>query len=56
VPLWEFDLPDDASIEVEDMLHGNHFTWHGKTHLLDLDPQTRPYAIWRLYPPGAPRP
>ena len=56
VPLWEFGLPDEASLEVEDMLHGNHFTWHGKNHNLELDPQTRPYAIWRLYPPGAPRP
>ena len=30
VPLWEFGLPDDASIEVEDMVTGQHFTWHGK--------------------------
>ncbi|MBP0440597.1 alpha-1,4-glucan--maltose-1-phosphate maltosyltransferase [Tianweitania sediminis] len=56
VPLWEFGLSDHASVEVEDLLQGNRFTWHGKTHNLELDPQTRPYAIWRLYPPGAPRP
>ncbi|MFU0504413.1 alpha-1,4-glucan--maltose-1-phosphate maltosyltransferase [Pseudaminobacter sp. NGMCC 1.201702] len=55
VPLWEFGLPDEASIEVEDLLHGNHFTWHGKSHRIRLDPHERPYAIWRLYPPGAPR-
>ncbi len=55
VPLWEFGLPDDASIEVEDLVHGNRFTWHGKNHTLRLDPQDRPYAIWRLIPPGAPR-
>ncbi len=55
VPLWEFDLPDEASIEVEDLRHGNHFTWHGKTQRLRLDPADCPYAIWRLYPPGAPR-
>ncbi|MCV0397259.1 MAG: DUF3416 domain-containing protein [Rhizobiaceae bacterium] len=55
VPLWEFDLPDDASIEVQDLVHGNRFTWHGKTHTLRLDPHERPYAIWRLIPPGAPR-
>jgi len=52
VPLWEFGLPDDASIEVEDAIHGNRFTWHGKTHSLRLDPQDRPYAIWKLIPPG----
>ena len=52
VPLWEFELPDDASIEVEDVIHGNRFTWHGKTHSLNLDPHERPYAIWKLIPPG----
>ena len=55
VPLWEFDLPDEASIEVQDAIHGNRFTWHGKNHTLRLDPIERPYAIWRLLPPGAPR-
>ena len=52
LPLWEFGLPDEASIEVEDVIHGNHFTWHGKNHVLSLDPHARPYAIWRLLPPG----
>ena len=55
VPLWEFGLPDDASIEVEDLIHGNRFTWHGKLQSLTLEPQDQPYAIWRLIPPGAPR-
>jgi starch synthase (maltosyl-transferring) len=55
VPLWEFGLPDDASIEVRDLLHGNRFTWHGKTQWLDLEPTTRPYAIWQLFAPGVPR-
>ncbi|MGZ9810478.1 alpha-1,4-glucan--maltose-1-phosphate maltosyltransferase [Pseudoroseicyclus sp. H15] len=52
VPLWEFGLPDNGSIEVEDAIHGNRFTWHGKDHMLTLDPQNRPYAIWKLIPPG----
>ncbi|KAA9007841.1 alpha-1,4-glucan--maltose-1-phosphate maltosyltransferase [Histidinibacterium aquaticum] len=52
VPLWEFGLPDLGSIEVEDAIHGNRFTWHGKDHTLMLDPQERPYAIWKLHPPG----
>ncbi|WP_245190921.1 alpha-1,4-glucan--maltose-1-phosphate maltosyltransferase [Jannaschia formosa] len=55
VPLWEFGLPDDASVEVQDLIHGNSFTWHGMTHRLELDPQSRPYAIWKLTPPGAAR-
>ncbi len=55
VPLWEFGLPDEASIEVQDLVNKNHFTWHGKDHRLALDPQNRPYAIWRLIPPGGAR-
>ena len=55
LPLWRFDLPDEASIEVQDAIHGNHFTWHGKEHHLTLDPENRPYAIWRLIPPGGAR-
>ncbi|MEJ8574217.1 alpha-1,4-glucan--maltose-1-phosphate maltosyltransferase [Microbaculum marinum] len=55
VPLWEFGLPDEASIEVQDLRHGNSFTWHGKIQRLRLDPHECPYAIWRLFPPGSPR-
>ena len=52
VPLWEFGLPDEASVEVQDLIQGNTFTWHGKSHRLALDPHHRPYAIWRITPPG----
>ncbi|MTE01571.1 DUF3416 domain-containing protein [Paracoccus sp. YIM 132242] len=55
VPLWEWDLPDEASVEVRDLIHGNSFTWHGKTQWLELEPHTRPYAIWQLFAPGVPR-
>ncbi len=55
IPLWRMGLPDDASIEVQDMIHGNHFTWHGKGQSLTLDPESRPYAIWKLIPPGGAR-
>ncbi len=53
VPLWEFGLPDDAVIEAEDLVVGRPFTWHGKIQQVSLDPAHRPYAIWRLVPPGA---
>ena len=52
VPLWEFGLPDEASIEVEDLVTGAHFTWQGKVQHMHLDPADRPYAIWRLHPHG----
>ncbi len=52
VPLWEFGLPDDASIDVEDMVAGRRFTWHGKNQHIHLDPFHKPYAVWRLIAPG----
>ncbi|MGE0212264.1 MAG: alpha-1,4-glucan--maltose-1-phosphate maltosyltransferase [Parvibaculaceae bacterium] len=53
VPLWEFGLPDHASIDAEDLVTGRRFQWHGKVNHMWLDPQERPYAIWRLIGPKA---
>jgi len=50
VPLWEFGLPDTASIAVENLVTGMRFTWTGKVQQMVLDPQEGPYAIWRLGP------
>lgn len=50
-PLWEFGLPDDAAIEVEDRLGGGRFVSRGKTHRIALDPSERSVVIWRLVPP-----
>ena len=52
VPLWEFGLSDDASIEVDDVVSGQRFTWTGKIQHVYLDPALQPYAIWRLHAPG----
>lgn len=54
IPLWEWKLPDDGAIEVEDLVRGERFVWHGKTQHLRLDPAVLPYAIWRLSPRRAP--
>ena len=56
VPLWEFGLPDHASIDAEDLLQGGRFTLHGKTHRIALDPSDRPAVLWRLIPPAQPSP
>ena len=48
VPLWEFGLPDHASIGAEDLLLGISFTLHGKTHHIRLDPYERSVVVWRL--------
>ncbi|MET1047612.1 MAG: maltotransferase domain-containing protein, partial [Hyphomicrobium sp.] len=52
VPLWELGLPDDASVEVDDLVGGHRFTWTGKVQHVYLDPDVQPYAIWRLHPRG----
>ncbi|KZD12750.1 alpha-1,4-glucan--maltose-1-phosphate maltosyltransferase [Oceanibaculum pacificum] len=48
VPLWEFGLPDEASIAVEDLVTGERFAWNGKIQHMHIDPQQRPYMAWRL--------
>jgi starch synthase (maltosyl-transferring) len=48
VPLWEFGLADEASIDVEDLVTGSRFTWTGKVQHIRLEPGVRPYAIWGL--------
>ncbi|MBY0612740.1 MAG: alpha-1,4-glucan--maltose-1-phosphate maltosyltransferase [Beijerinckiaceae bacterium] len=52
VPLWNFGLPDDGTVIVEDLLHGYRFPWSGKTHWIRLDPAQMPFAIWRLTLPN----
>ncbi|WP_342643699.1 alpha-1,4-glucan--maltose-1-phosphate maltosyltransferase [Rhodoligotrophos ferricapiens] len=56
VPLWAFGLPDDASIDVVDLVTGGRFTWTGKVQSMTLDPAIRAYQIWRLIPPGGQAP
>ena len=56
VPLWEFGLPDDAAIEVRDLIRGNCFTWHGKTQLLDARrPTAAPTRSGSSIAPGGSR-
>lgn len=55
VPLWEFGLPEDASVSVEDQIQGYRFAWQGKTQHIHLDPNVLPFAIWRITPFGSDR-
>ncbi|GGF47160.1 alpha-1,4-glucan:maltose-1-phosphate maltosyltransferase [Azorhizobium oxalatiphilum] len=48
IPLWELDLPDHASVEVEDLMTDTSFRWTGKVQHARLDPAALPFAIWRL--------
>ncbi len=53
VPLWEFGLPDDAMVAVEDLFGGYRFDWYGKVQHIRLDPD-EPFRVWRISVPGAP--
>lgn len=52
VPLWEFGLPDQATIEADDLIFGGRFKLYGKTHQIALDPARNPVVIWRLIAPN----
>ncbi len=47
IPLWSWRLPDQASVNVEDLVTGERFAWHGKIQHMRLTPE-RPYAVWRV--------
>ena len=49
LPLWHWQLPDEASLAAHDLLTDDQFVWHGKTQHLRLTPE-RPYAVWRVHP------
>jgi starch synthase (maltosyl-transferring) len=48
LPLW--GLPDDAAIELEDLMSERFTTWRGRRQWLRLDPAALPFAIWRVRP------
>lgn len=52
LPLWEWGLPDDGSLAVDDLVRENRFIWRGKIQHIRLDPADLPYAVWRLRPAG----
>jgi starch synthase (maltosyl-transferring) len=50
VPLWEWGLPDSASVTVRDLMRDTTSTWDGKLQRIRLDPAELPFAIWRVTP------
>ncbi|MGH8112481.1 MAG: alpha-1,4-glucan--maltose-1-phosphate maltosyltransferase [Rhodanobacteraceae bacterium] len=51
LPLYMLGLDDDDSIDVEDLMEGYRFTWRTKWQRLKLDPEVKPFAIWRITVP-----
>ena len=54
IPLWEWDLPDHASLAATDLMRGQQFFWTGKQQHIRLDPNDLPFAIWQVAPLGLP--
>jgi starch synthase (maltosyl-transferring) len=50
IPLWEWSLPDDASVVAHDLMRDSKSTWHGKLQRIRLDPADLPFALWRVTP------
>jgi starch synthase (maltosyl-transferring) len=49
LPLWRWQLPDDATLDAENLLDGTQFVWRGKHQHVHLPPHA-PYAIWSVRP------
>lgn len=54
LPLWEWGLPDNAALDVEDQMFGTRFTWHGKRQRIRLNPQELPFSLWHVRPQQQP--
>ena len=50
VPLWEWSLPDEGTLDVRDLTRDTAFVWQGKLQRIRLDPADLPYAIWHVTP------
>lgn len=53
LPLEDWNLHEDATLEFEDLVHGTTFALKGRHHRLRLDPGDLAFTIWRLNSPGA---
>ncbi|MGI4745429.1 MAG: alpha-1,4-glucan--maltose-1-phosphate maltosyltransferase [Janthinobacterium lividum] len=49
LPLWKWALPEQATLELEDLVGDTSFTLSGKFHDITLTPE-QPYLIWRATP------
>ena len=50
LPLWRWDLPDQAQVVAEDLLSGEMRIWSGRSQTVRLDPNVSPVALWRVRP------
>ncbi|MBB3007779.1 alpha-1,4-glucan--maltose-1-phosphate maltosyltransferase [Cupriavidus alkaliphilus] len=56
IPLWEWGLPDQAGLAVQDLMRGQRFELRGKHQRIRLDPAQLPFAVWHVQPLERPAP
>ncbi|RDK10372.1 alpha-1,4-glucan--maltose-1-phosphate maltosyltransferase [Cupriavidus lacunae] len=56
IPLWEWGLPDQAGLAVQDLMRGQHFELRGKHQRIRLDPALLPFTVWHVRPLERPAP
>jgi starch synthase (maltosyl-transferring) len=49
IPLWHWDLPDNAVLQADDLLEERAHRWQGRRQSVTLTPDS-PYRIWRVRP------
>jgi starch synthase (maltosyl-transferring) len=50
VPLWEFGLPDNGVLQVQELMRGTRFNWHGKLQQWRFLPNELPFAVFSVQP------
>jgi starch synthase (maltosyl-transferring) len=45
-----WNMHDWGALAVTDLMTGEHFEWYGRHQHVRLDPNTKPFAIWRITP------
>ncbi|MBB3350309.1 starch synthase (maltosyl-transferring) [Rhizobium sp. BK049] len=48
LPLWKWGLGDGGALDAEDLVTGHRFRWNSKWQRVSFNPQTLPFAIWRV--------
>jgi starch synthase (maltosyl-transferring) len=51
LPLHELGVGEAQVLEIEELLHGDRFSWQGRIQRIRLDPMFNPCAVWRVTPP-----
>ena len=51
LPLWEFGLPDNGTLQMRDLRTGIDFDWQGKFQDLTLSPHDSPFLVFQIKTP-----